>query len=178
MEPLLLWIDLETSGLDPRADRILEIAHGIAKLSDPFRLQCKASWVLHDEGPYSDFIREMHTKNGLIAECAKSSTKLAALEKTLLSFIPETSNYDQKTVVAGASAHFDLSFIRVHMPTLAARLSHRVYDTSAIKLFCRSLGMGKLPRAEAHRAMPDVEECVSQALACAVWLKCKPAGVW
>ena len=56
------------------------------------------------------------------------------------------------------------------MPTLDKRLSYRHYDVSAVKLFCQSLGMPKLPKAEAHRAKDDILESIAHAKKCADWL--------
>ncbi len=61
------------------------------------------------------------------------------------------------------------------MPTLAERFSHRYYDVSAVKLFCRSLGMPKPQPAEAHRAMADIQESIAHARQCARWLR---TGGW
>lgn len=95
---------------------------------------------------------------------------LRELEDDFLAVVPEADKKNL-TALAGFSVHFDLGFIRTHMPRLAARLSHRVYDVSAVKLFCRSLGMEKLPPEEAHRAMDDVMESVRHAEQCISWLK-------
>ncbi len=73
-------------------------------------------------------------------------------------------------MLAGSSIHFDHAFLAVHMPRFAARLSHRHYDVSAIKLFCQSLGADKFPKAEAHRAKDDIAESIAHAKACAEWL--------
>jgi len=74
--------------------------------------------------------------------------------------------------------HFDHGFLRVHMPKLAARFSHRHYDVSAVKLFCQSLGMPKPPKAEAHRAAADVRESIEHAKACADWLEYANGKTW
>jgi hypothetical protein len=83
-------------------------------------------------------------------------------------------------VLAGDSVHFDLGFVRYHMPTLAKRLSHRVYDVSAIKLFCRSLGMPKIERKEdpVHRAAGDVLRSIEHAKYCADWLARNWRGIY
>ena len=39
-----------------------------------------------------------------------------------------------------------------------------------MKLFCQSLGMPKIPKAEAHRAMADVEESARHGSLCLDWL--------
>jgi len=172
---ILLWLDCETTGLDPRADHILEVAYAIASLERPFEIGTVQEWQTSlpraGWGALTPFIREMHTKNGLLEDCASSVHGVYNIERALLEIVPEIEDKDERPTLAGASVHFDLGFLRVHMPTIARRLSHRVYDTSAVKLFCRSLGMPKPPREEAHRAGADVLESVVHAKACADWLQ-------
>ena len=74
------------------------------------------------------------------------------------------------TTLAGSTVHFDLGFFRVHMPRLAASVYSRTYDVSAVKLFCRSMGMGRLVPGEAHRATEDLLESVAHVLECVKWL--------
>jgi oligoribonuclease len=170
----LFWTDLETTGLDPAKDSILEIAVLEADLSAPFdwttRLHTPLRWK-GDPASLQVKVRTMHETSGLLAACSEEATTLADVEAELLEVIPEVEDYGERPTLAGSSVHFDLSFLRVHMPRLAARFSHRVYDVSAVKIFCRSLGMPKdlVPRAEAHRALADVEESIRHARACACW---------
>jgi oligoribonuclease (3'-5' exoribonuclease) len=116
------------------------------------------------------FVLNMHTQNGLWKECAKSATTVAEIEEHLLTVVPEEKDSENKPTLAGSSIHFDHTFLRVHMPRLAKRFSHRHYDVSAVKLFCRSLGMSKPPVAEAHRAKADILESIEHAKACVKWL--------
>jgi oligoribonuclease len=173
----LLWIDLETAGLDPAQHGILEIAALVADLQRPFEpdgdpFVAVLRWA--EPAAISAPAREMHTRSGLLAESARSTQGVEDAERSLLQLVPEVTpatDSSDRTTVAGSSAHFDLGFVRKCMPTLARRLSHRVYDVSAVELFCRSFGMPKLPRAEAHRALADIRESLTNARACAEWLR-------
>lgn len=175
----LLWLDLETTGLDPRQDDVLELACAIADLSTPFDITPTepGSFLLgYRWSPqyWDPFVREMHTKNGLIADLelsGKNCRSAREVEAKLLTMVPDEADREEKTVLAGSTISFDLEFLRNTMPTLAKRLSHRVYDVSAVKLFCRSLGMPKIPKQEAHRAAADVLESIAHARLCAEWLK-------
>jgi oligoribonuclease len=170
MTEILVWADLETTGLDPNHHDILEIAVATAPLTDPFKLTHVFHAVLpcFSRKALSPFILDMHTKNGLLAECAESRENEDSVEMALLK---ELDKFKGETLVlAGSSVHFDAGFLKGHMPIVGARFSHRYYDVSAVKLFCRSLGMIAIPKAEAHRAKEDIEESAAHAKLCADWL--------
>lgn len=168
----LIWLDLETTGLDPTTDQILEICAYIADFNNPFEAKRLYHAVFNctDMSKVSPIVREMHARNGLWSECIVSEKWVGdAVDQVLIAMLPKG---DGKLVLAGFSVHFDLSFIRVHLKRFAYHLSHRVYDVSAVKLFCRSLGMpeNETPKEEAHRAEADVLESINHAQICAHWM--------
>jgi oligoribonuclease len=174
----LLWVDLETTGLDARTDSILEVAWVLTDLDKPFfATEVRYMVSAFKSTTLSPFILDMHTKNSLLDACAKSTITIVNIETEMLRFVPEIDDKELKTVVAGNSVHFDLGFIRHHMPRLARRLSHRCYDVSAIQLFARSLGMPKPEKGpETHRAKDDVLASIAQAKRLAEWTCPVPDG--
>ena len=168
----LIWLDLETTGLTPETDAILEVAAFEATLERPFDVTKIYDTVLastvNPRGVHP-IVYEMHTKNGLWEACSVSLVTVQNAELDLLHRIP--ANDDDPHVLAGSSIHFDHSFIARHMPELNARFSHRHYDVSAVSLFARSLGMPKLPKTEAHRAAQDVLNSIAQAKAVSEWFR-------
>lgn len=169
----LLWLDIETDGLDPNKCQILEVAVREADLLDPFtttHLYESPVW-LPRELQLDPFILDMHTKNGLLKECYGTGRPLVhEAEQKLLELVPEVVDKRERPVLAGNSVHFDHSFLTVHMPIFASRLSHQHYDVSAVKLFCRSLGMPHDKGEPAHRAMADVMMSIAEAKKCRAWL--------
>jgi oligoribonuclease len=174
MNPTLFWLDLETTGLDPHKDKILEIAVARTTLLVPFSPTVVYHHVLRfpiESHKYMhQFVREMHTKNGLLSECADTTKTMKEAEAELLEIIPHVSDREMMPILAGSGVHFDHEFLKFWMPELASRFSHRHYDVSAVKLFCRSLGMERILKAEAHRAVADIEDSVTHARECAKWL--------
>jgi oligoribonuclease len=170
----LIWLDIETTGLDPRHDLILEIAAFETDFDEPFAAHKIYEAVLpfHGEVELTPLVQDMHTKNGLLEVCRTQSTALHAVEDDLMKLLPDGFEY----VMAGSSVHFDHSFIHAHMPAVSARFSHRHYDVSAVKLFAQSLGMPKFPKAEAHRAAADVLESIEHAKKVAEWFSERGAG--
>ncbi len=167
--PRLIWLDLETTGLSPHEDAILEVAFIVADLSAPFTALQTFSAPLYYTRPveeHDEVIQQMHTKNHLFEACARSTHTLGAVMVELLKWLPQ----DDKAILAGSSVHFDRYFLRMYAPALSRRFSHKLYDVSAIKLFCESLGMPSPPKVSAHRALPDIKASIALAEQCANWL--------
>ena len=117
----------------------------------------------------------MHEKSGLLAELESEDAggvDMITLDHDLGALAQDwPTDRDERVMLAGNSVHFDLGFLRRHLPQIARKLSYRVFDVSAVSAYCRSLGMPRLPKNEAHRAEVDVDSSIGQALACERWLR-------
>lgn len=181
MNPMhLVWLDVETTGLDPQQDQLLELHAALASFHDPFNithlwcqnhiLQCRS------QENVDQYVLDMHAKTGLWGECVRSTSTPQMLDDELCMLVEQVIGKvpDRRSLVlAGFSVHFDLGFVRVNLPCFTKYLSHRVYDVSAVKMFCRSLGMPEsgTPKEEAHRAEADVLESIAHAKLCVKWLR-------
>lgn len=164
----LYWCDTETTGLGD--DKIiLEIVLAKAKhFLDPFNVDIVYHGIVHftDTTLLNDFVLDMHTKNGLLVECANSTKTISDIENDLLKIIPVVEDKELKPILAGSSIGFDHGFISRQMPKVNARLSHRHYDVSSVKLYAESRGMTRIPKAQAHRAKDDILESISHLKIC------------
>ncbi len=171
----LYWLDLETTGLDSLKDNILEVAVAEAEFETPFEIKHIYQNVIrfreNEHDPLNAFVKQMHTKNNLLKECNASFNILHNVEKDLLKLIYKASSKDDMPILAGSCIYFDFMFLKTYMPNLAERFSHRLYDISSLKLFCQSIGMPKLPKAEAHRAKDVIEESAAHGKLCQEWLE-------
>lgn len=170
----LLWLDLETSALDPREGEILEVAFvwaageglwgtgaGDGGTFARVRLpDFRGSYVVRPIAPLVDLdpaVQEMHAASGLLEDVERRGALLADVEREILDVVgDEPRDRDQRLHLAGFSVHFDLAWLRLHMPRLARHLSHRVYDVSSIVRFTEDALGGEVKGRPAHRAMDDV----------------------
>ena len=120
----LVWIDLEMTGLNPQIHKIIEIAtiitdselNIIAKGPD---LVINAS---DDElNKMNAYVRDMHTKSGLIDEVRKSSLTIRDAEIETLEFINEHIKAKNKPPVCGNSIGTDRRFLDAQMNDLENR---------------------------------------------------------
>lgn len=169
-----LWLDLETTGLDPNAPgaRILEVAFAIVadgplgdlSIAESFHAPIACADVPEGVDPY---VERMHRKSKLWADCAGPDALDLAEVDALAALTVEATWPGERVMLAGNSVHFDLAWIRVHMPLLAAKVSHRVLDVSALQAALAAWLPGFEPhRANAHRALADVEASIAAASVC------------
>lgn len=172
----LHWLDYETTGLNAFSNSLLEIALAESAFDNPFVHKHIYHAVFH-------FPREkwhmldpkvlaMHMRSGLLEECAKSTLTPTLVDNELFARFAHWGQvpYEERPVLAGSVVSFDKGFMAVHMPKLLSVYVHRVYDVSSLKLYCQSLGMERLPKAEAHRAVADIDESVAHLRYCDRWL--------
>jgi len=174
-----VWLDIETTGLldaNPGGaysdGRILEVAFVLADdgVDGTFEPVTEESIVIaYDTAlTMSDYVRKMHTKNGLLAACRLTPDfpDEATADDYLCFLLDQHCGPDSGFTLAGNSVHFDLDWLRARMPKSAARFSHRVFDVSTLLRTAGAWGIGVNDRGEpAHRALDDVHESLRLAKA-------------
>ncbi len=88
--PMLVWMDLEMTGLDPATHVIVEIATLVT--DDELEIVAEGpDLVVHQPAEalatIDDVVREMHTKSGLLPDIEASEVDLEAAGRQTLEFI-------------------------------------------------------------------------------------------
>lgn len=162
MSKNFIFFDIETTGLDPSEDSILEVA--AVAMDSKFNVLGEYKAVI--EHTYFDDMNEkvfnMHTKNGLLDECSKSKLSLRQVEEHLVTWTEEL-NLGEKPILAGNSIHFDKSFVREHMPKFDEILHYRLLDVSSIKEMLKNFYNFEVRKLEGnHRAVRDVYDSIEE----------------
>jgi oligoribonuclease (3'-5' exoribonuclease) len=155
---LLLWFDLETTGLDERKESILEVGWGVTDLKlnwvvDPrsYLIENEVEWgepiditTIQDSNPVfmptgvavngkpvDKYVLGMHARSGLweSLQCG-GLISIDAAEQTILSVLDSVGGRDAPMVTMAGSgvAQFDMRWVRQFMPLLYGRLTYYTID--------------------------------------------------
>jgi oligoribonuclease len=167
---MLIWMDLEMTGLDESRHVIVEIATLVT--DDDLNIIAEGpNLVIHQPDEVmvhmDDFVTNMHTVSGLL-EMIKSSTvsEAEAMQQTL-DFIKEHSPEPNKIPLCGNSIRTDRTFLAKYMPEIENWLHYRCVDVSTIKELVKRWNPGlehARPKSEGitHRAMDDIRDSVAE----------------
>lgn len=163
----MVWIDLETTGLDPEMNRILEVACIITDndLDTLFSGQWGVQRTAQELESMSEWCRTQHTKSGLVQACLDSNIALYQVDRELAEIIEEHGAVNAP--LCGSSAHFDRKFIVPYMPKVREKLHYRNFDVSTIKQawerWLPHIEMSIPEKKELHRGLPDLEDSIALA---------------
>lgn len=157
---MLAWIDLETTGLDPAKESILELA--LVVTDNDLNVVSEWGEVLHwngDRERVDPVVDEMHQKNGLWDDAGKSFATCEDAERRVLKVLERY--VEPRTVpLCGSTIGFDRVFLRRYMPKLERHFHYRNLDVSTLgELALRWFPQvwDKRPRGDdRHRALGDV----------------------
>jgi oligoribonuclease len=164
----IVWIDCEMTGLDLRADALIEVA-AIVTDSDLNVLGTGVDVLVKPPAEalaqMNDFVRTMHTTSGLLDELDQGLT-LEEAQEQILAYIREWVPEPGKAPLAGNSVGTDKSFLDLHMVELVDYLHYRIIDVSSIKELSRRwyprVYFASPKKDGGHRALADILESIDE----------------
>jgi oligoribonuclease len=166
---VLVWLDLEMTGLEPERHTIVEIATLIT--DDDLAIVAEGpDRVVHQPpdvmAAMDDFVRQMHTKSGLLARIEASTTSLEEAGAETLAFVKDHVPLARTVPLCGNSIGTDRRFLAKYLPELEEYLHYRSVDVSTVKELARRWYpevLGARPEKEGrHRALDDIKESVEE----------------
>ena len=166
---MLVWMDLEMTGLDPTHDAIVEIATLVT--NDELDVIAEGPDLVVHQPPevlagMQDVVREMHTRSGLLAAIEASTITLADAGAQTLAFLKEHVPEPRSVPLAGNSIGTDRRFLAAHLPEIEEWLHYRCVDVSTIKELARRWhpeAVASAPEKKGgHRALDDIRESVEE----------------
>lgn len=176
----MVWVDLETTGLDPNEDAILEIGLIVTGVDLVERARWSkvirpANWQSL-KGQMDVFVVEMHAASGLWREVDEIERPLVHMTNPIEDAGWEAQRWLRETTGAqgdahlgpmcGSSVHFDRAFLKAQMPMLERAFSHRNIDVSTVmELDRRWSAQGEIVSQSRgkHRALDDLEDSIALA---------------
>jgi oligoribonuclease len=166
---MLVWMDLEMTGLDPGRDVIVEIATLVTDdeleiVAEGPDLVVAAPAELLDG--MVEVVRDMHTRSGLLEEIKSSTLTLEEAGAQTLAFIKEHVPDPRSVPLCGNSIGTDRRFLAAHLPEIEEHLHYRSVDVSSIKELARrwypKIVLAAPRKVGSHRALGDIRESIDE----------------
>jgi len=163
----LVWVDMEMSGLDPEANRILEVALVVTN-SDLEIVAEGPVLVVHQTDEHMAAMDEWNTathgRSGLTAKVKASVLSEEAAEAQLLEWAAQWVPAG-KSPMCGNTVHQDRRFMARYMPRLEAFFHYRNLDVSTVKELARRWhpeAYKGFTKKGAHTALADILESIEE----------------
>ena len=162
-------MDLEMTGLEAARLVIVEVATLVT--DDDLTIVAEGPDLVVSTAPeqlalMDDYVREMHTKSGLLAEIEASDISLEQAGTATMDFIRAHVPKARTVPLAGNSIGTDRRFLAAQLPEIEDYLHYRSVDVSTVKELARRWYPGAMKgaptKAGGHRAMDDIRESVAE----------------
>lgn len=162
-----IWIDCEMTGLNPKVDRVIEIA--VIVTNDQLEIIAEGpNLAIKQEDSLlagmDSWNTKHHTQSGLVDKVRASSITESDAQEQILAFLREHCKKGQSPL-CGNSVWQDRRFIEKYMPDLADFFHYRHIDVSTIKILAKSWNpklYGAHKKKNSHEALEDIIESIEE----------------
>ena len=166
-EKLLIWVDLEMTGLEPDRDYIIEIAT-ILTNSELETVAEGPVLAIHQSDDIlagmDEWNTRQHGSSGLTERVKQSAIDCVEAEQQTLKFLKSWMEPGESPM-CGNSICQDRRFMARHMPTLEAFFHYRNLDVSTIKELARRWNpsaMSGFKKESSHLALDDIRDSIAE----------------
>ncbi|MBA3801293.1 MAG: oligoribonuclease [Acidimicrobiia bacterium] len=166
---MLVWMDLEMTGLDHQQDVIVEIATLVT--DDDLNIVAEGpDLVIYQPDEVLDkmdpFVAGMHTRSGLLEAIRTSHVTLQDAGAATYEFIRSYAPVPRTVPLCGNSIGTDRRFLAAYLPEIEQHLHYRSVDVSSVKELVKRWYRpvwDERPRKEGtHRALDDIRDSVDE----------------
>ena len=166
---MLVWMDLEMTGLDHTTEVIVEIATIIT--DDDLTIIAEGpDLVIHQPDDVlarmDPFVVDMHTKSGLLEQIKASEVSLEAAGAATLEFIRQHVPKPATVPLCGNSIGTDRRFLAAYLPDIENHLHYRSIDVSSVKELVKrwypTIDTARPRGHGSHRALDDIRESIRE----------------
>ncbi|MGH8327406.1 MAG: oligoribonuclease [Steroidobacteraceae bacterium] len=164
---LLIWIDLEMTGLSPTTDHIIEIATLVTDRDLEIFAEGPVMAIHQPEAVLArmdEWNQKHHGSSGLVERVRESPYSAADAERRTLTFL-STLVTPGTSPMCGNSVCQDRRFLAREMPQLEHFFHYRNLDVSTLKELARRWApqiAETFSKASAHLALADIQESVRE----------------
>lgn len=166
---MLVWMDLEMTGLDPARDTIVEIATIVT--DDNLDLVAVGPDLVVHQPPEAlavmdPFVVDMHTRSGLLTAIQASTITLEEAGRQTLEFIKTHVPEPGRVPLCGNSIGMDRRFLNAYLPEIEHWLHYRSIDVSSIKELVKrwypAIDQRRMVKTGSHRALDDIQASIDE----------------
>jgi oligoribonuclease len=164
--PYIAWCDCEMTGLNIVRDELIEVAFLVTDYNlniqdEGFDIVIKPSDSALNN--MDDFVKKMHTKNGLLAELDQGKT-VSEVDQVTIEYLQQFETQSRSLLLAGNSISSDRKFINKQMPLTDKFLHYRLIDVSTIKELSKRWypTVKQYGKGSSHRALDDIKESIGE----------------
>lgn len=169
VQGVLVWMDLEMTGLDHTRDVIVEIATLVT--DDQLEIIAEGpDLVIHQPddvlASMDPVVVDMHTRSGLLEAIRASTVTLEEAGAATLEFIKAHVPERRSVPLCGNSIGTDRRFLSAYLPEIEEYLHYRSVDVSSVKELVKrwypEIDVARPHKPGNHRALDDIRDSVTE----------------
>lgn len=166
----IIWIDVETSGIDPKDCKLLQVACIVTdghlnELGESFerKVYYSEDEVQSIRNSANEFVQNMHDVNGIWDSLSVEGERLEKVDEDLKNFL--SMHVDSNVArLGGNSITLDRNFLKEFLPKTFDHIHYRSYDLSSIAGWFELYDPNFAPfvKNSSHEALSDIRASIAE----------------